>query len=496
MEDMLVVDDDRELIAVLAEPEVEPARPRLRTKLWGLLGKVVLKIASLVEWLFGLLSLVLGLSMLAALPIIQFLSLGYFLESSARVARSGRIRAGFVGVRKAARVGGITAGIWLSLVPTWLVGIYARSADLINPGGQSAILWRIGLIAVTVMAAGHIGVSCLRGGRLRRFLWPFGHPFWLMRRLRQGGLYSEARDGLWEFAASLRIPYFFRLGLIGFVGTLVWLAIPGALIAAVGVAPLLAPIGMLLLAIVVPFLPFLQVRYALEGNISALFSRRAIRDRFRCAPWAFAFSLFVLLLASIPLYLLKIEMIPREAAWLPSLVFVIFLAPARLLTGWAYARSGRRTLPRRCGLQLMFEVNDKGDIPTEGKNLLILAILEGVLHFRVFDGHGNVDEDTDDTKLTEQARKIEDLRKQLESLPPSHELTKKKKRRLISTAASIVGYSLPRHWIFRVLGRMAIVVASLVYVLVVFLAQYTSWGGASSLYEQHAFLLPVPFFSM
>ena len=51
-------------------------------------------------------------------------------------------------------------------------------------------------------------------------------------------------------------------------------------------------------------------------------------------------------MAAIPLYLLKIEMIPREAAWLPSLVFVIFLAPARLLTGWAYARSGRRDRPR------------------------------------------------------------------------------------------------------------------------------------------------------
>jgi hypothetical protein len=367
---------------------------------------------------------------------------------------------------------------------------------LINPGGKSAILWRIGLIAATLMAAGHIGVSCLRGGRLRHFFWPFGHPFWLARRLRQGGLYSEARDGLWAFAAGLRIPYYFWLGLVGFVGTLAWLAIPGALIAAVGVAPLLAPIGMLLLAIVVPFLPFLQVRYALEGHLSALFSRRAIRDRFRCAPWAFAFSLFVLLLASIPLYLLKIEMIPREAAWLPSLVFVIFLAPARLLTGWAYARSGRRTLPRKCDLQLTFDATEVGDVPADVKNMLTVAIVNGSLHFRVYDRHGKLDEDTDDTKLTDKARKLEDLRRQLESLQPPHELTKREKRRAISTAASIVGYSLPRHWIFRVLGRMAIVVAALFYVLVVFLAQYTSWGGASSLYEQHAFLLPVPFFSM
>jgi hypothetical protein len=31
------------------------------------------------------------------------------------------------------------------------------------------------------------------------------------------------------------------------------------------------------------------------------------------------------------------------------------------------------------------------------------------------------------------------------------------------------------------------------YVLLVLLTQYTSWEGVGSWYEQHAFLLPVPF---
>ena len=60
---------------------------------------------SAAEWIFGIVSLVLGLSMLAAVPLVQFLSLGYLLESSARVARTGRIRDGLIGVRLAARVG-------------------------------------------------------------------------------------------------------------------------------------------------------------------------------------------------------------------------------------------------------------------------------------------------------------------------------------------------------------------------------------------------------
>jgi len=402
MENLFVLDEPEELTAVAAEPEGGPAgvpaRPRLRSRIWRSICRAACAVASGIEWLFGVVSLVLGLSILAALPIIQFLSLGYFLESSARVARSGRLRDGFVGVRRAARVGGLTAAIWLSLVPAWLVGSYAASAEVIDPGGRVARNWRIGLAAVTAITLFYIAVSCARGGRLRHFLWPVGHPFWLVRRLRQGGLYSELRDSLWAFVASLRIPYYFRLGLVGFLGTLAWLIVPGFLIACTGTQPLLGVLGALLLAVIVPFLPFLQVRYAVEGRASALFSRRAIRDRFRRAPWAFAFSLLVLLLAAIPLYLLKIEMIPRDAAWLPSLVFVIFLAPARLLTGWAYARSGRRDRPR--------------------------------------------------------------------------------------------------HWIFRLLGRLAIIPTAAFYVLIVFLAQYTSWGGVESLFEQHAFLLPVPFLSM
>jgi hypothetical protein len=396
MERAVVSDVRVELAPAVTEPE-EPGRRRPWTT-WLVLCWVARALGSGIEWLFGLLSLGLGLSMLAALPVVQFLSLGYFLESSARVARTGRLRDGFVGVRKAARAGRVAAGTWLALVPVWLAASYARSAELIDPGGRIARNWRIALVVVTALSLFHIAVSCARGGRLRYFLWPFGHPFWLVRRLRRGGLYHEARDGLWAFVADLRLPYYFRLGLIGFLGTLAWLAVPALLIAATGTAPLLAVLGALLLAVIVPFLPFLQVRYAVEGRLSALFSRRAIRDHFRRAPWAFAFSLVILLLAAIPLYLLKIEKIPREAAWLPSLVFVLFLAPARLLTGWAYARSERRDRPR--------------------------------------------------------------------------------------------------HWIFGVLGRLGIVPAAALYVLIVFISQYTSWEGVASLYEQHAFLLPVPFFNM
>ncbi len=91
-------------------------------------------------------------------------------------------------------------------------------------------------------------------------------------------------------------------------------------------------------------------------------------------------------------------MVPRDAAWMVSLFFIAFIYPARLLTGWALGRSGRRATPR--------------------------------------------------------------------------------------------------HWFFRWTGRLPFLPVALLYVLIVFFTQYTSWNGAWSLYEQHAFLVPVPFFGM
>jgi hypothetical protein len=136
----------------------------------------------------------------------------------------------------------------------------------------------------------------------------------------------------------------------------------------------------------------------MTNRLSAVFGLRAVRADFRRAPWAFAFAFVVTLLFALPLYLLKIEIVPREAAWLPSLVFIAFIFPARLLTGWALARAVRR--------------------PT------------------------------------------------------------------------------PRHWFFRWTGRLPFLPAAAFYVLIVFFTQYTSWNGVWSLYEQHAFLVPVPFFGL
>jgi hypothetical protein len=353
---------------------------------------------SAADWLFGAAALILGLAILAAIPVLQFLSLGYLLEACGRVARSGRLRDGFVGIRQASRLGSSALGVWLMFLPLRFLATLARSAQLIDPDGPVARGWQIGLTVLTILIAVHIIVACSRGGRLRYFLWPFTNPVWLARRLWRGGYYTEARDAVWDFVMALRLPYYFWLGLRGFCGTLLWLVVPVTLLALGRKVAPLGLLGALLLGIVVLYLPFLQARFAAENRLGAFLEIGAVRRLFRRAPWAYAFAGFVTLVFAVPLYLFRIEMIPREAAAAASLLFIVFIFPARLLTGWAYGRAG-------------------------------------------------------------------------------HRLT-------------------PRHWIWRWMARLGMLPVAALYVLFVFFSQYTTWDGIWSLYEQHAFLLPVPFTGM
>ena len=355
-------------------------------------------IASTSDWIFGAIALILGLSILAAVPIAQFLSLGYLLEAGGRVALTGKLRNGFVGIRKASRLGSLVIGVTIFTLPLRILSTFAQDAQLVNPGSRIAQSWKIGIMALTALVIVHMIGAAARGGRIRHFFIPFGNPFWLARRLKQGGAYESSRDAFWSFVGSLRLEYYLKLGFLGFVGTMAWIVGPVTLLAAGRSFPILGILGAILLGVVVMSLPFLQMRFATTQRFRGLFEWREIRQRFLRAPWAFAFTLFLSLTFAIPLYLLKIEILPREAAWLPSLFFVVFMFPTRVLSGWAYGRSIRRDPPR--------------------------------------------------------------------------------------------------HWFFRWTGRLAMLPVAAFYVLIVFFSQFTAWRGIWSLYEQHAFLLPVPFLGL
>ncbi len=304
---------------------------------------------SMADWVFGCFSLVLGLAILSVIPLLNFLSLGYLLHVSGRVATTGRLRDGFVGVRKASVLGSFVAGTWLVLWPVRYVSGMWQDANLIAPDSPVTHHWRLGLIVLTFLTLWHIAWACLRGGKLRHFLWPAPLRFW--RWLRSPDKYRKANEAVSKHIVGLRLPYYFWLGLRGFFGALAWLIVPvGILLFATTLPPkagaLVSLPGVLLLVLTSMHLPFLQTHFARTGRFSAMFELREIRKLFCRAPIAYWIALFSSLLFALPLYLLKIELTPAELAFLPSLVFVIFIFPARLLTGWAMSRSLRHEQPR------------------------------------------------------------------------------------------------------------------------------------------------------
>src|SRR5262249_57434765 len=101
------------------------------------------------------------------------------------------------------------------LLPVRIVSSLALSAQIIDPGGLLARRWRVALVALTVLMVLHVVVALSRGGKLRYFLWPFGNPIWLARRLWRGGYYAEGRGGVWDFITAPPPPYYFWLRVRG-----------------------------------------------------------------------------------------------------------------------------------------------------------------------------------------------------------------------------------------------------------------------------------------
>ncbi len=127
--------DDAVILVPLGEVVLEPivdlparrgfAGAILRALKW--LGRLI---ASVSDWLFGAVALTAGLSLLAATPLAQLLAFGYLLEASGRVSRTGKLRAGLIGVRKASRVGSMVIGVVLFLIPLWVLSSLANGRRL------------------------------------------------------------------------------------------------------------------------------------------------------------------------------------------------------------------------------------------------------------------------------------------------------------------------------------------------------------------------------
>lgn len=185
-----------------------------------------------------------------------------------------------------------------------------------------------------------------RGGRLRHYLWP--QPKRFCKESWRWSTWKGLPDRLWDFTTAWEIPRLFWLGTRGAVGTLVWL-IPGMVIIAAnregetGLAGLVGGLSLIAMGVALLYLPMLQANFAAEDRLSAMFEVRKIRQDFKCAPWAWLTAMLLgLVVLPVPLYLLKVEATPREVTWLPCVVFVAFILPARIAEGLALRRARKR----------------------------------------------------------------------------------------------------------------------------------------------------------
>jgi hypothetical protein len=137
-----------------------------------------------------------------------------------------------------------------------------------------------------------------------------------------------------------------------------------------------------------------------------------------------------------PGFALKLRWETRTCVRVLCVLGVIEIPESELLATFPEPPSGRLGFE----LRLMSALDDVSGIPTEGLNLIIVATVDQVLHFRIFDRDGKMVVDKGEKRLTERVQPIEDLRNQLESLWPPHELTGKEKDLVFTAVTSIVGH--------------------------------------------------------
>jgi multidrug resistance efflux pump len=91
-------------------------------------------------------------------------------------------------------------------------------------------------------------------------------------------------------------------------------------------------------------------------------------------------------------------------------------------------------------LLLLSPMSDPSDLPEEGENLIVVALVNQVLHVRIFDVDGEMALDTDGTKLMkDHPLKVKAFVAALSGLWPPHNLTPGERRQVISAAMELAG---------------------------------------------------------
>ena len=326
---------EEELIADRLPPFPVPWRHPIQCVMW------------MARTLFGLASLTLLLAIAAAVPLVNFWVLGYLLDVAGRVARSGKIRASFPLLGLAPKFGSIVLGIWLCVLPLRLLAGAATDAALIDPNGDVAARWAFWLFVTKWLMAAHLCLALARGGSLSCFFRPIKNVRWLLARWRDHDYWTRASTAIGQFVSGLNARPYYSAGWRGFLGTAAWLFIPSALYGSLHDPDKPAQVLVMLtggvsLWLTLMWAPILQTRFAASNRLLAFGELGQAREMFRRAPFAWLFAIVLTYLLALPLYLFKAFLLPQDAMWFITIIFVVTIFPTKVALGWAYSRSLRK----------------------------------------------------------------------------------------------------------------------------------------------------------
>ncbi len=122
------------------------------------------------------------------------------------------------------------------------------------------------------------------------------------------------------------------------------------------------------------------------------------------------------------------------------------------LAVWANSKEGRDLLRmvkkmsahreiKGYGLRLLPDRNGIGDLAAEGRSLVIVAAVKGVLHFRIFEAHGIKVVDMDEDQLMDRADEVAALKSKLAPLWGVEQLSRGDRESVIESVASTVRYT-------------------------------------------------------
>jgi len=298
----------------------------------------------LIRVAIGTVCLVLILAILAAIPGLNILTLGYLIEPQKRVAESGRLRDGFPLMVLAPRLGVI---VFFSVILLALIRVQAvRVSDAIVILGEAhprVIRMQTLLYVTQTIVAIHLMLAIARGGTVGCFFRPFKNVFWFLRKIFTRRGREEMSVGTEQVLQLVKPVQHFWIGLKAFLGAVLWLLIPAGLLVSYSApgrtAPLFGVLSFLGAALMIPvaaWLPQLQVHQAVTGRFRAIFNVRAARQVIRNAPLSWMLTTVLMYVMTFPLYLTKIKFLPADALLVLTPFFIILTYPARVLVAQVY----------------------------------------------------------------------------------------------------------------------------------------------------------------